>query len=70
MEFAPGGDMLDYVKRKKGLAEDEARWFFQQLVIGLDYCHQMVLNFHFIKHHICLSCLVLGAAICQLVGVM
>ncbi len=20
--------------------EDEARWFFQQLIIGLDYCHQ------------------------------
>lgn len=37
--------MLDYVKKKSGLAEDEARWFFQQLVIGLDYCHQMVLNY-------------------------
>lgn len=30
MEFAPGGDMFEYVVRKNGLREDEARWFFQQ----------------------------------------
>ncbi|KAK9840995.1 hypothetical protein WJX81_004902 [Elliptochloris bilobata] len=41
MEFAPGGDMFQYVKRKKGLQEHEARWFFQQLIVGLDYCHKM-----------------------------
>lgn len=46
MEYAPGGDMLEYVKRKNGLTENEARWFFQQLVIGLDYCHKMVLFIH------------------------
>ena len=33
--------MLDLVKRKDGLNEKEARWFFQQLIVGLDYCHQM-----------------------------
>lgn len=42
MEFAPGGDMFEYVVRKNGLREDEARWFFQQLIVGLDYCHRMV----------------------------
>ncbi len=42
MEFAPGGDMFEYVVKKNGLREDEARWFFQQLVVGLDYCHKMV----------------------------
>ncbi|MEW5304040.1 MAG: hypothetical protein WDW38_003165 [Sanguina aurantia] len=41
MEFAPGGDMFEYVVRKNGLKEDEARWFFQQLIVGLDYCHRM-----------------------------
>ncbi len=30
MEYAPGGDMFEYVVRKNGLREDEARWFFQQ----------------------------------------
>lgn len=24
------------------LQEDDARWFFQQLIVGLDYCHKMV----------------------------
>jgi hypothetical protein len=42
MEYAPGGDMFEYVVRKNGLREDEARWFFQQLIVGLDYCHKMV----------------------------
>ena len=23
------------------LQEDDARWFFQQLIVGLDYCHKM-----------------------------
>lgn len=41
MEFAAGGDMFEYVVRKNGLREDEARWFFQQLIVGMDYCHNM-----------------------------
>ena len=41
MEFAAGGDMFQYVKARGGLDEGDARWFFQQLVIGLDYCHRM-----------------------------
>lgn len=42
MEYAPGGDLFEYVVRKKGLKEEEARWFFQQLIIAIDYCHRMV----------------------------
>ena len=41
MEFAAGGDMFQYVKARGGLDEGDARWFFQQLIIGLDYCHRM-----------------------------
>lgn len=41
MEYAPGGDMFEHVVKKNGLREDEARWFFQQLIVGLDYCHRM-----------------------------
>lgn len=33
--------MFQYVKARGGLDEADARWFFQQLVIGLDYCHRM-----------------------------
>jgi serine/threonine protein kinase len=42
MEYAAGGDMFQYVTNKQGLSEDEARWFFQQLILGLDYCRKMV----------------------------
>ncbi|KFM24010.1 Serine/threonine-protein kinase SAPK2 [Auxenochlorella protothecoides] len=40
MEFVPGGDMFQYVVSRRGLPEAEARWFFQQLILGMDYCHR------------------------------
>jgi serine/threonine protein kinase len=30
------------VSARRGLSEQEARWFFQQLIIALDFCHRMV----------------------------
>ena len=41
MEYVAGGDMFAYVKRRHGLEEDEARWFFQQLVMALAYSHEI-----------------------------
>ena len=41
MEYAAGGDMFEYVVRKGGLRENEARWFFQQLLVAVDYIHRM-----------------------------
>jgi serine/threonine-protein kinase SRK2 len=41
MEFVPNGDMFNYVVSNRGLPETEARWFFQQLVLGMDYCHKV-----------------------------
>ena len=38
--LAQGGDLFQYVKRRGGLRENEARWFFQQLIIGMDYSHR------------------------------
>ena len=29
-----------YVNLQQGLAEDVARWFFQQIVLALDYMHR------------------------------
>lgn len=40
MEYVPNGDMFNYVVAKRGLPESDARWFFQQLVLGMDYCHR------------------------------
>lgn len=33
--------MFEYVVRKGGLRESEARWFFQQLIVAVDYIHRM-----------------------------
>jgi hypothetical protein len=29
-------------RSRKGLSEKDARWFFKQLMLALDYCHKMV----------------------------
>ena len=44
MEYARGGDLLKYTLKHypSPYQEDHARWIFQQLIVGLDYCHQMV----------------------------
>lgn len=36
---ADRGDLLTHVMKKKKLPEDEARFLFQQLCIGLNYLH-------------------------------
>ncbi len=41
MEYASGGSLFNYVKRHGYLQEPAARWFFQQLILGIDYCHKM-----------------------------
>lgn len=40
MEYATGGSLFQYVQRAGKLKESVARWFFQQLIIGVDYCHR------------------------------
>lgn len=39
MEYAGAGDLLHYVKRKKRLGEEEAKFIFKQIVYGLGHCH-------------------------------
>lgn len=41
MEYAAGGDLFRHLEARPGgrLPEAEARWVFQQLMVGLDYCH-------------------------------
>lgn len=47
MEYAAGGDMFEYVIKHKlphhgqGLVEPSARAFFQQLIIALEFCHEL-----------------------------
>jgi hypothetical protein len=39
MEYAPAGSLLDYVRGRKRLGEGEAAFFLQQIMAGLQYCH-------------------------------
>lgn len=41
MEFADGGTLLHYVNSRRRLDEGLARWFFQQLIFAVTYCHKL-----------------------------
>lgn len=40
LEYAPGGDLFDYIVRHVRLQEDEARRIFRQLISGIEHCHE------------------------------
>ncbi|KAK7399682.1 hypothetical protein VNO78_10871 [Psophocarpus tetragonolobus] len=40
MEYAAGGELFNQVCKGK-IGEDNARYFFQQLISGVSYCHEM-----------------------------
>jgi serine/threonine-protein kinase SRK2 len=42
MEYAAGGELFDRIVKAGRFSEDEARYFFQQLICGVHYCHQSV----------------------------
>ncbi|KNC52080.1 CAMK/CAMKL/BRSK protein kinase [Thecamonas trahens ATCC 50062] len=44
LEYVEGGELFDYLVRKGRLLPNEALRFFQQIVLGVDYCH---------KHMVC-----------------
>jgi serine/threonine-protein kinase SRK2 len=41
MEYLPNGELFDYVWKKQGLEEPEARRLFAQIVEGVHYCHKV-----------------------------
>ena len=40
MEYASGGELFQHIQRRGRIPEVEARYFFQQLICGVAYCHQ------------------------------
>lgn len=42
MEHAGGGDLFQLVGKTSGMREVDAKWYFQQLLVAIDYCHRMV----------------------------
>ncbi|PAA64015.1 hypothetical protein BOX15_Mlig019461g2 [Macrostomum lignano] len=45
MEYVDGGELFDHIVKNQRLSEPEARRYFQQIISGVDYCHQ-----HMIVH--------------------
>ncbi|KAG5040149.1 hypothetical protein JHK85_012625 [Glycine max] len=41
MEYASGGELFEKICNAGRFTEDEARFFFQQLISGVSYCHAM-----------------------------
>ena len=39
MEYADGGELINYVEEKKGLSEVEVRSLFKQLISAIEVCH-------------------------------
>eukprot|EP00210_Caulerpa_lentillifera_P003309 g3160.t1 len=40
-EYASVGNLMNFINRRKRVEVNLARWFFQQLIIAVDYCHKM-----------------------------
>eukprot|EP00668_Euglena_longa_P005258 GGOE01006191.1.p1 GENE.GGOE01006191.1~~GGOE01006191.1.p1 ORF type:complete len:446 (+),score=68.06 GGOE01006191.1:175-1338(+) len=40
LELVSGGELFDRIKEAKKLDEDRARYYFQQIILGLHYCHK------------------------------
>ncbi len=53
MEYVAGGNLHQLVNQYGGLSEKLARWFFQQLIVALDYCHKVG---RFIRPDSCMTC--------------
>ena len=39
-EFAENGELFDFLSETGPFSEDQARYFFDQLINGIDYCHK------------------------------
>jgi len=46
MELCSGGDLLTYVRKRRKLKEDIAKYFFKQIIEGLAYIHHSKLIVH------------------------
>ena len=41
LEYAEQGDLFSYLKERKRFSEKRARWYFQQLIFAVDFCHRL-----------------------------
>ena len=41
MELCPGGDLLNYVRKRRKLTEPSAKYLFKQIMQGIAYMHSI-----------------------------
>lgn len=41
MEYVSGGELFDYIVKKQKLPESESAKFFQQIICGVEYLHEL-----------------------------
>eukprot|EP00929_Paragymnodinium_shiwhaense_P098576 TRINITY_DN60038_c0_g1_i1.p1 TRINITY_DN60038_c0_g1~~TRINITY_DN60038_c0_g1_i1.p1 ORF type:complete len:504 (+),score=94.67 TRINITY_DN60038_c0_g1_i1:179-1690(+) len=49
MEYVSGGELFDHIVHRLRLREDEARRFFQQILSGVEHCHQNMVTHRDLK---------------------
>jgi 5'-AMP-activated protein kinase catalytic alpha subunit len=40
-EYVPGGELFDYIVKNQRLSEEEACKFYQQIISGIEYLHEL-----------------------------
>ena len=54
MEYVSGGELFEYLVNKGRLDEPEALRFFQQIIVGLAFCHKR--KIWYVLLLICFAC--------------
>jgi len=54
IEYANQGELIEYLMYTSKFENDLARWFFQSLTEGMEYCHSMNVIHRDLKHDNCL----------------
>lgn len=49
MELCPGGDLLSYVRKRRKLTENQAKYIFRQIIKGISYLHKNLIVHRDIK---------------------
>lgn len=49
MEYANGGELFDYIDKRKRLTEQEACKFFRQIISGIEYLHKLGISHRDLK---------------------
>jgi len=54
IEYADGGELIEYLMYTAKFEEELARWFFAKLIAGMEYCHSKNVVHRDLKHDNCL----------------